>query len=74
MVTSNQQAQTQVTLPRLMDQKELAAYTGKPVSWFENARWRGEGPPYLKLGRNVRYKAEDVEKWISESYAQGGQK
>lgn len=56
-----------VTLPRLMDQKELAAYLGKSTAWCERARWAGQGPRFVKLGRHVRYRADEVMKWIEEN-------
>ncbi len=33
------------------------------------ADWRsqGKGPPYFKLGNAVRYRAEEIEKWIASS-------
>lgn len=54
-------------LPRLMDQRDLAHYLGKSVAWCERARWAGEGPRYIKLGRHVRYRADDVIAWIEEN-------
>ncbi|WP_339638832.1 helix-turn-helix domain-containing protein [uncultured Haliea sp.] len=51
-------------LPRLMSQRELAVYLGKSTAWCERARWAGEGPRYVKLGRHVRYRADDVLAWI----------
>jgi predicted DNA-binding transcriptional regulator AlpA len=53
-----------VVLPRLMDQKELAAYLGKSTAWCERARWAGEGPKFIKLGRHVRYRVSDVLAWL----------
>lgn len=57
--------QTAVELPRLMDQRDLAKYLGKSIAWCERARWAGDGPQFVKLGRNVRYRAEDVLAWIN---------
>lgn len=57
----------QVNMPALWDQKTLANYLGKSTAWCERARWAGEGPKYIKLGRHVRYKAEDVLAWIDAS-------
>lgn len=51
-------------LPRLMNQQALADYLGKSTAWCERARWAGEGPQFVKLGRHVRYRAEDVLAWI----------
>ncbi|WP_371923460.1 helix-turn-helix transcriptional regulator [Pseudomonas sp. OIL-1] len=54
-------------MPRLMTQKDLAAYLYKSEAWCERARWAGEGPSFVKLGRNVRYRAEDVLAWIDSN-------
>ena len=56
-----------VTMPKLWDQKTLAAYLGKSTAWCERARWAGDGPRFCKLGRHVRYKADDVLAWIDEN-------
>ena len=56
-----------VTVPRLMTQRDLAHYLGKSTAWCERARWAGEGPRFIKLGRHVRYKVEDVMAWIEEN-------
>lgn len=58
---------TVVSLPRLLTQKELAEYLNKSTAWCERARWAGEGPRFIKLGRHVRYRADDVLAWIEES-------
>ncbi len=62
--------ETVTTLPRLLDQKELASYLHKSTAWCERARWVGEGPRFIKLGRHVRYKADDVLAWIEENAKQ----
>ena len=65
--TTNQPPGSTVVMPRLWDQKQLAAYLGKKEGWAERARWEGKGPVFIKLGRHVRYKAEDVFDWIEEN-------
>ena len=53
-----------MTLPSLIDEKELARLTGiKPATL---AKWRatGEGPPYFKLG--CRYRLSAVEQWLAQ--------
>ena len=65
--TTNQPPGSTVVMPRLWDQKQLAAYLGKSTAWCERSRWEGEGPKFIKLGRHVRYKAEDVWEWIEEN-------
>jgi predicted DNA-binding transcriptional regulator AlpA len=59
-----------VNLPRLMNQRDLASYIGKSTAWCERARWAGEGPRFIKLGRHIRYKSEDVMAWIEENAKQ----
>lgn len=56
-----------VVMPKLWNQKTLADYLGKSTAWCERARWAGEGPRFIKLGRHVRYRAEDVLAWIEDN-------
>ena len=55
-----------VTMPRLWSQKDLAAYLNKSTYWCERARWAGEGPKFVKIGRCIRYKPEDVLQWLEQ--------
>lgn len=50
---------------RFMTTAEAAEYCGglKPNT-LEIWRIRGQGPPFVKLGRVVRYRKSDVETWI----------
>lgn len=59
-----------VFLPRLLNQSQLAEYLGKSTAWCERARWTGEGPPFVKLGRHCRYRAEDVAAWVNQRLMQ----
>lgn len=54
-------------MPRLMTQRDLAAYLSKSIAWCERARWTGDGPRFVKLGRHVRYRADDVMAWIDSN-------
>jgi predicted DNA-binding transcriptional regulator AlpA len=58
------QQSTSITLPLLLTQKDLAKYLCKSEAWCERARWAGDGPKFIKLGRHIRYKADDVAAWI----------
>ena len=51
-------------LPRLLNQRQLAEYLGKSTAWCERARWAGNGPPYRKIGRHVRYVRDEVDAWV----------
>jgi hypothetical protein len=44
-----------------LNEKEVAAITGRAVSTLRNERFMRKGLPYLKIaGRSIRYKREDV--------------
>ncbi|MBX3640653.1 MAG: helix-turn-helix domain-containing protein [Nitrosomonas sp.] len=54
-----------ITLPRLMTEQDLAKYLSKSISWCQQSRWNGAGPKFVKLGRHVRYRVEDVLEWVN---------
>ncbi|WMT78742.1 helix-turn-helix domain-containing protein [Bradyrhizobium sp. Ash2021] len=39
----------------LLTPKEQAKILKVSLSWLAKARMRGDGPPYIKVGRSVRY-------------------
>jgi len=39
----------------LLKPKEAAVLLKVSVSWLAKARVRGDGPPYIKVGRSIRY-------------------
>lgn len=49
---------------RLLREAQAAQILNKPVSWMQVSRHRGDGPPYLKLGRTVRYDMADLIAWV----------
>jgi len=34
------------------------------LSWLAKARMRGDGPPYICLGRSIRYAEPGVVQWM----------
>lgn len=48
----------------LIDEKQLCAELG--ISGVTATKWRAkaEGPPFIKVGRLVRYRRSDVEAWL----------
>jgi len=54
----------------LLDEVAAAAHIGMSVAFLRAARCRGRlgnrspGPPYLQLGRSVRYDRADLEAWL----------
>ena len=51
----------------LMTIEDLAVYLAKPVKTLYSWRARAEpyGPPAMRLGRELRYRREDVELWLA---------
>jgi len=45
---------------------ELSEYLGVPLGTIYNWRYRGGGPPAVKIGRHVRYVPATVRKWVAE--------
>lgn len=58
---------TVCAMPVLLTQKQAAEYLGLSESWFERDRWAGARLPFLKFGRTVRYRAEDVQVFLEAS-------
>ena len=58
-------AMTQIT-PTFLTQRELAELLRRPERTLEDWRLTHSGPPYLKLGRHVRYDVHDVLAWVTE--------
>ena len=51
---------------RLMTSKEVAEYLRISESLINSYRADGIGPVYLKMGKLIRYRLEDVEEWMSK--------
>ncbi|MCZ7532280.1 MAG: helix-turn-helix domain-containing protein [Acidimicrobiia bacterium] len=54
------------SLDKLLTVKDLAEYLGVPVATIYAWRYHREGPPGFRVGRHVRYRWADVEKWIRD--------
>jgi predicted DNA-binding transcriptional regulator AlpA len=48
----------------LLHPKEVAKLLGVSVSWLAKSRLSGTGPPFIKLGRAVRYLESAVRDFI----------
>ncbi|WP_116598996.1 helix-turn-helix domain-containing protein [Primorskyibacter marinus] len=53
-----------VALPTLLTQDEVAAYLRISPKTLERDRWLGQGLPFLKVGRSVRYRASDLLEFV----------
>lgn len=51
--------------PRLLTEREAGTYTGHAPATLRNMRHLGTGPTYVKVGRAVRYRVEDLEAYVN---------
>jgi predicted DNA-binding transcriptional regulator AlpA len=49
----------------LLSDFDLEAITGRARSTWQKARLTGDGPPFVKIGRLVRYRNSDVREWLA---------
>jgi Helix-turn-helix domain len=48
----------------LLTSKEAAKLLKVSLSWLAKARMRGDGPPYILIGRSVRYREDVLIQWV----------
>ena len=53
-------------LDELFSPQDLAGYLDVPVKTVYGWRHRGLGPAGFRVGRHLRYRQSDVEKWIAQ--------
>lgn len=51
--------------PDILDTPEAATYIRLSKPTLERLRLTGEGPPYAKLGKAVRYRRADLDAWLA---------
>ena len=49
----------------LLEEEGAAPFLGWSVSTLQKKRVAGDGPPYVKMGRSVRYRPEDLEAYVA---------
>jgi predicted DNA-binding transcriptional regulator AlpA len=60
-----------VSQNKLASPPEAADYLCVPVQTLAQWRWRGIGPKSIKVGRHIRYRWSDIEKWLDRQSAGG---
>jgi excisionase family DNA binding protein len=53
-------------LPELLSLKQLAEYLGVPSTSVYYWRQRGQGPPGFFVGKQLRFRVADVQRWLEE--------
>jgi excisionase family DNA binding protein len=49
---------------KLLTPKEAAEFLKVSLSWLAKARMRGDGPPFIKVGRAIRYSEAALLQWM----------
>jgi len=57
-------------LDQLLTVEDLAEYLDVPVATVYSWRHRHNGPPGFRVGRYLRFRWSDVERWIDDRIAQ----
>lgn len=50
----------------LLSIDEVSAYLGIPVDSLRRWRTQGTGPRAAKLGKHLRYRKDEVDRWVTE--------
>ena len=50
----------------LYDEAKTADFLGVSKRWLQMARQTGQGPAFVKVGRLVRYRPQDINSWLEE--------
>ena len=62
--------QTDVTKKDRLNNEEAAQYLGLKAATLNKWRVFGEGPPFIKVGRLVRYRRTDLDAYLSRRLVQ----
>jgi predicted DNA-binding transcriptional regulator AlpA len=54
-----------VAIDPLLSDYDLERLTGGKRSTWQKKRLSGDGPPFLRLGRLVRYRQSEFERWLA---------
>jgi predicted DNA-binding transcriptional regulator AlpA len=45
--------------------EQAAAYVNRSTSYLAHQRMQGRGPQFTRIGRNVRYRKSDLDRWLA---------
>ncbi len=57
-------SKTATGFEHMLTTREAANFLRLSSSWLAKARMRGDGPPYVKIGRSVRYSEGALAQWM----------
>jgi predicted DNA-binding transcriptional regulator AlpA len=54
----------QAVVERLLHSEEVSTRLGVSPSWLAKSRMRGDGPPFIQIGRSIRYSEVALQQWL----------
>lgn len=61
-------------MKKLLNEREAAALLRMSPKTLSQWRWRKRGPSFVTIGRSIRYREEDIEKFLLSSSSVSDQK
>ncbi len=61
-------------LPILLTSEQLSDWLGENPVTERKRRQTGDGPRFIRIGRKIRYRIEDVQEWLDSLPAGGPRK
>ena len=58
------------SVDRLLTVEDLADYLDVPIATVYAWRYRRQGPPGFRIGRHLRFRWSDIERWIEDRITQ----
>jgi hypothetical protein len=55
-----------MTIDTLLTPEEAGKKVRRSTAWPARARHERAGPPFIRVGRLIRYPAEGLERWLAE--------
>ena len=55
-----------MTIRNVLRTPDAARYLGLSVSYLEKLRPRGIGPKFVRMGRAVGYRIQDLDQWLDQ--------
>jgi predicted DNA-binding transcriptional regulator AlpA len=59
-----------ISLEPLLDEVEISRLFGRAIPTLQKDRLHGDGPPFIKIGRLVRYRPSSVQEWLDKQTRQ----
>lgn len=50
--------------PRYLTTEQVSQFTGLSIKALETMRYKRIGPPFLRIGRRIRYLRSDIVAWL----------